>query len=486
MYKKVLDRTYGLLADTRVPNFYTCVQCGACASACPAASLDKRYNPRRLVECLITGGDIADYPLEKCFSCYTCKYVCRKGNSVADIVKVLKEKAGLEVNRKEECLEEIHCNSLYERGLCVTVDTHTPDKFPEWGTTWEKIYRDMEKLRSELGLEEHYRKIPQKSLGEIREIVDTTVDKRYNEGGEIEEVNMRIPENKIYLFHSCIADAHYPGITESIKYIFDGLGIDYIDDPRHSTCTGFAYYGDKIPFSTMLAVNARNFALAEEVGYPNIAPVCQTTYGMLMESAGILKSAIGRRVNEEVLSKLNRKYKGEANIIHVSEILWAQRAKIKEKIKHRLDGLRVATHIGCHYAKMFRKSAIPNLLDELVSVTGAELVEYGEKNLCCGLGFGHTIEQERRHLTREITHRKLISVKEAGADVVFVACPGCQITLDRNQELIERETGDEMGLPVVNYAQLIALAMGADAYKVAGIQTHSVALEAVLERFGVL
>jgi heterodisulfide reductase subunit B len=77
-------------------------------------------------------------------------------------------------------------------------------------------------------------------------------------------------------------------------------------------------------------------------------------------------------------------------------------------------------------------------------------------------------------------------VKEAGADVVFVACPGCQITLDRNQELIERETGDEMGLPIVNYAQLIALAMGADAYKVAGIQTHSVALEAVLERVGVL
>jgi len=84
---------------------------------------------------------------------------------------------------------------------------------------------------------------------------------------------------------------------------------------------------------------------------------------------------------------------------------------------------------------MFRKYAIPNLLDDLVSVTGSEPVEYAEKNLCCGLGFGHTIEPEQRHLTRQITYRKLMSAKDAGAD----------------------------------------------AYKVVGAQTHSVALEAVLE-----
>ena len=473
-----------LLTDPRVSNFYACVQCGACTSICTAASIDKRYNPRRLVECLITGGDIEDYPLEKCFSCHACKYACRKEICVADIVKVLREN---ESEWKFKCQEEIHCNSLYEKGLCVTLDTHSPDKFPEWGSSWEKIHNNMKKTRSELGLEGGlYREIPQNSLDEIREIVDRTEYKRFKKEGEIEEVKKRIPENKIYLFHSCIGDAHYPGITASIKYIFDRLGIDYIDDPGHSTCTGFAYYGDKIPFSTMLAVNARIFALAEEAGYPNVAPICQTSYGVLMESAGILKSGIGRQVNEEVLSTVNRKYKGGVNIAHVSEILWAQRGRIKEKIKHSLAGLRVATHNGCHYTKMFRKLAIPNLLDELVAVTGAEPVEYAEKSLCCGMGFGHTIEQERRYLTREITQRKLLSAKEAGADVVLVACPGCQMTLDRNQELIEKESGVEIGLPIVNYAQLIALAMGADAYEVAGVQSHSVPLDALLERVEIL
>lgn len=476
-----------LLTDPRAPDFYSCIQCGACTGICPAASLDKKYNPRRLVECLITGWGIEDYPLEKCFSCYTCKYACRKENCVADIIKILKENEwkGLTVNRGR-CREELYRKSLYERGLCVTFDALSPDKIPEWGSSWEKIYSNMKKFRLELGLEVHCRKIPQRSLDEIREIVDRTENKKFRKEGVAEEVTKRNPDNKIYLFHSCFADAHYPGITESIKYLLDRLGIDYIDDPRHSSCTGFGYYVNEIPLSTMLAINARNFALAEETGYLNIAPICQTSYGVLTESAGILRSGIGRRINEEVLSKVNRNYRGEVNIAHISEILWAHRDRIKGEVKHSLYGLRVATHNGCHYAKMFRKSAVLNLLDELVSITGAEPLDYVEKGLCCGMGFDHTVEPERRYLTRIIARRKLLSAKEAGADVLLVACPGCQITLDRNQELIEKESGIEIGLPIINYAQFLALALGADPYKVVGIQTHSNSLERIFEKFDIL
>jgi heterodisulfide reductase subunit B/heterodisulfide reductase subunit C len=476
-----------LLTDPRAPHFYSCVQCGACTGICPAASVDKNYNPRRLVECLITGWTIEDYPLEKCFSCYSCKYACKKENCVADIIKILKENewTGLP-EKREKCKEELYCKSFYERGLCVTFDALSPDKIPEWGASWARIHSEMKKFRAELGLEVHCRKLPKKSLDEIQEIVDRTGNKKLTKEGEVEDVEKRIPENRIYLFHSCFADAHYPGITESIKYLFDRLGIDYIDDPRHSSCTGFGYYVNEIPLSTMLAINARNFALSEETGYLNIAPVCQTSYGVLTEAAGILKSGIGRRINDEVLSTVNRSYKGEVNIAHVSEILWAQRERIKDKVKHSLRGLRVATHNGCHYTKMFRKSAVLNLLDELVSITGAEPLDYAEKSLCCGMGFDHTVEPARRYLTRIIASRKLLSAKEAGADVILVACPGCQITLDRNQELIEKESGIDLKLPVINYAQLIALTLGADPYKVVGIQTHSNPLEPILEEFELL
>ncbi len=459
--------------------YSSCLQCGACTSVCTAASRDKRYNPRRMIEYLLCGRGLSvrDYPLPECFSCHACECICRNGIRIADIVKLLK-------GVQPQDGTNIYLRSLIETGLCVTPEVHHPEKFPEWGFAWDNIHSDMIKLRSELGLEGLQRAIPEESLDEIRAIVKLTADREIGERKLVETMK-RIPEKRIYLFHSCIADTHYPGITTSIKYLFDLLGIDYIDDPAHSTCAGFGYYGDKIPFATMLALNARNLALAEQAGYPNVAPVCQTSYGVLMKTVGILSNdSIGEQINREVLKKVNPKlkYRGDANIAHVSEILWSQRAKLKAKLKFRFDGLRVATHNGCHYTRLFRDKAIPDLLDDLVVVTGAEPVEYTKKSLCCGMGFGHTIEAERRYLTRDIASRKLISAKEAGADLMVVACPGCQMTLDRNQELIERETGLELQLPVLNYAQFIALAMGADIYSVAGMQFHSVPFGQVMEK----
>jgi heterodisulfide reductase subunit B len=131
---------------------------------------------------------------------------------------------------------------------------------------------------------------------------------------------------------------------------------------------------------------------------------------------------------------------------------------------------------------MFRELTIPNSLEDLVSVTGAVPVDYGEKDLCCGMGFSDTLNN--RDHSRRIAERKLRSIKEAGAKVVISACPGCQITFDRNQEYIEKKIGEKFGLVHLNYSQLIALAMGADPNEVVGIQTHSNPIEPVLEEFG--
>jgi len=125
---------------------------------------------------------------------------------------------------------------------------------------------------------------------------------------------------------------------------------------------------------------------------------------------------------------------------------------------------------------------VQSLLDDLVELTGAESVDYAERSLCCGMGYEHVVNSERRRYTREIATRKLLSIKETGAEAVIVACPGCQVTLDRNQSLIEKENNTSLNLPIINYAQLIALAMGADMYKIVGLQTHSVPVEPVSDR----
>jgi hypothetical protein len=75
----------------------------------------------------------------------------------------------------------------------------------------------MRTIRAELGLEGLYRAIPRESLDEIREIIDRTGYQKIKKEGELTDVNKRIPGNKIYLFHSCLGDAHYPGYPQEIR-----------------------------------------------------------------------------------------------------------------------------------------------------------------------------------------------------------------------------------------------------------------------------
>jgi len=461
-----------LQSDPRL-EFSYCMQCGACTAICPAASINPGYNPREMVYRIVNGIDKKNYPYNDCFHCYSCKYVCKLGNTPVNFAKIMDEKRSMGDLQDHKIYK-----TFYEKGLCITPEILLPKDFPDWGESYERAWHEVKKFKIP-------RIIPQDTINEIQKIVDMSERMKINrirpsKIQSLKDSKKKAQTDKIYFFKSCFMDSHYPGATESIRFILDRLGVDYIDDSCQSSCTGFGYYTNIIPFETTVNINARNFAIAEKKGYNNIATACVTSYGVLNECKEVLNSGAAEESNK-ILKKIGLKYRGDVNINHIFEIFYYLIPEIKKKIKNRFDGLPVAVHYGCHYTKMFRELAIPNSLESLVSVTGADPVDYTEKNLCCGMGFSHTLNN--RDDSRRIAERKLRSIKDAGAKVVVTACPGCQITFDRNQERIEKNINDKLGLVYLNYAQLIALAMGADPYKTVGIQTHSNPPEELLAGF---
>jgi len=468
-------------SDPRVTNYFSCQQCGSCTSSCPSTytffhdrSFEREFNPMRLVGLLRLRGVLPEgEPLDRCFHCYSCKSVCRTGNSVSDLVKVLRERRGPRAGPLYR--------SLYEKGLCLTPELFSSLEMEDW-EDFRSILREMPKIRRELGLPGLHRQMPEESLQQIRRIMEES--SRRTLSARIDRPRLKrnpFPRGGIYLFKSCAMDTHYPGATLSMKYVLEKMGLKYLDDEAQSSCGGFGYYADEVPFPTLLALNARNFALAEASGFPQVAAACVTSYGILTECLELLEGGLGEEVNG-VLREVGLRYRGGVRVYHLSEIFHAFREKMGSEVRFSFSGLKVATHMGCHYTKMFPEYAIQNLLDDLVKVVGAEPVEYTEKNLCCGMGFRLTLEN--RELVRKVALRKLRSIRDAGARVVVHACPGCQITLDRNQRRLEEETGEEFGLVHLNYAQLLALAMGADPYRVVGIQTHSCSPQPLLEELG--
>jgi heterodisulfide reductase subunit B len=189
------------------------------------------------------------------------------------------------------------------------------------------------------------------------------------------------------------------------------------------------------------------------------------------------------------VQKAGIEYNDSVTINHVAESYLANLERLQSLAKYSLRGLRAVTHHGCHYSKIYYKEVAsgnferPTLLDRVLEGFGAKVVDYPERSLCCGLGFHHIMLYP--DYTQAVTRRKYSGIVEANPDLLVTMCAGCTLSLDMCQEKLLRELGVERDIPVLNISELIALLLGADPYKVAGIDLHGVPIEPLLKKIGV-
>lgn len=304
----------------------------------------------------------------------------------------------------------------------------------------------------------------------------------------------KIPDKEILLFKSCLVNLEYPGVESSTRYLFDKLGIEYIVSNRQSCCTGLGHYTDLFDQFSTTAIAARNFAVAREEGHKNIATLCSTCYAILKKSCNILNK------NEDVRNKINNIFetsglgnmeyiedemKSKDNIFHVAEILYSKSTEIENIFKIDLSHFKVASHHACHYCKAHHKDTIgnardPMILETLANACGLDTVDwYDRKTNTCGNGFRQ--RYLNKDLSLSVTDEKLLSLKENDVDILLHMCPNCQMQFDRNQKYIGRSQATEFNIMHLNISQLVALALGADPYRVVGVQTHTVSLDPILK-----
>ena len=305
----------------------------------------------------------------------------------------------------------------------------------------------------------------------------------------------KIPDKEILLFKSCLVNVEYPGVESSTKFLYDKLGIEYIVSERQSCCTGLGHYADLFDQFSTAALSARNFGIAKEEGHQNIATLCATCYAILKKSANILnkKDDVRKNVNKifDDSGIPDLKYNAEDmdsrdNIFHAVEILYNKADEIEDLVEIDLSGFRVAAHHACHYCKVHHKDTIgnvrnPMVIETLAKACGVETVDwYDRKTNTCGNGFRQ--RYMNKDLSFSITAEKLLSLKENDVDILLHMCPNCQLQFDRNQKTIGESLGVEFNIICLNISQFLALALGADPYKVVGIQTHTTSVEPILNK----
>jgi heterodisulfide reductase subunit B len=150
--------------------------------------------------------------------------------------------------------------------------------------------------------------------------------------------------------------------------------------------------------------------------------------------------------------------------IEIIHLLTALRKKvgldrIKKSITRPYQDLRIATHYGCHALRPsdivgFDDPVTPTIFDDLVTITGAQSIDWTEKLACCGA----PLHDVNKTLSVDLTQKKMASAKQSAAHYLTTACPFCQIQF----ETVSGEGPPDTQVPSIVYPQLLGLAMGLD------------------------
>lgn len=497
-----------------------CLACGKCAGGCPVAAITPSYNPRQVIrEVLLgnTGRVIGSEEIWRCFWCAGCYANCPSEIKYHLLMLALRYYS-LKYGSGKKYALMFQRFVLRAREGGVTFQPADPRKLDKIRTLRTSIglapmrvvseegrkeYQKLYELTGTLEWLEELEKSPEVPLaltfapGRITPVRRSTVTPGNPAGcsewgGEEQRISLidrerveklPIPE-RMFLFLSCTGSIEYPGTEKAVKVVAEKLGIELVESPDQTCCTGYMLTCNALNPMLALAATARNLSIPEAMGL-DVAVFCNGCYGYLNELNHLSQhNPEFKRETDRILAELGREYHGKPKIYHVQEIWYRLRDRLAGLVERPLTGLRVAVHYGCHYlankGAAIDDAQYPTFMEEIVEILGATPVFYPERRACCGYsvgrGFTHREEVVLPHLAK-----KMKSAVQAGVELMITVCPGCNVALDREQPALRR-LGVDTNIPVIDLSQLVAFALGAPMEQL-GFGANTTPVEPVLGRF---
>ncbi|MBF0191029.1 MAG: CoB--CoM heterodisulfide reductase iron-sulfur subunit B family protein [Magnetococcales bacterium] len=265
--------------------------------------------------------------------------------------------------------------------------------------------------------------------------------------------------------------AYYPGCAAkqvqkeadvAARAVANALNITLHDMPRATCCGAVSLRETKPAFS--LAVAARILSEAEESGR-HLVTICNTCLQTLTHANHRFKNEpeLLDKINHVIVQAGVRPYQATIQVYHLLWVITDQLDPkvVQAKVVKPLNGLRVAPFYGCHNLRpeeIFDSAAGEKAdhLDRLITLLGGEPVAYDGHDKCCGF---HVMLSDKREM-RAMVAKNCLNAKNAGAEVMITPCTLCDMSMGSFQGPAEKAIGQSIQLPEMNFAQLIAVAMG--------------------------
>ena len=260
----------------------------------------------------------------------------------------------------------------------------------------------------------------------------------------------------------CVTPIYLKSYNSSTDAVLKALDIGLVDIKEFNCC---GYPLKDIDLKAHVLASARNMSLAEKRSL-DVMTFCNCCYESLKEAKQLLgeDESLKRDVNGKLM-KEGLEYGGTTGVRHLLEVLYNDVGleALKEKMVMSFKGLKIAVHYVCHILRprqlvQFDDPGTARVFDQLVEITGAEIVPWEAQLDCCGAPVWGIDDD----LSMDLTQKKTKDARQSGADFLCVACAYCQVQFDRVQKMLLSRRGEDKALPSILFTQLLGLSLGVD------------------------
>lgn len=263
---------------------------------------------------------------------------------------------------------------------------------------------------------------------------------------------------KYALYTGCVAKGAGRELLASTEVVCKKLGIELVEMTDAACCGAGVIGEDNVMVSDI--INARTFALAEEMGLP-IMNICITCQGVHRKCQVRLAKdpAYLARVNDALKRETGHEYKGTVKVRHFGKVLIEDFGleRLRQAVVKPLYNITMAAFYGCYAMRPHDYSDLdnpdnPDEMERILQVLGAKTVDYPARLKCCGF----PILMMNKENSMTLAGNALTAAKQAGADCLVTQCPLCHLNMDAYQPEID----PALNLPVAHIQQAVGLALG--------------------------
>ncbi len=219
-------------------------------------------------------------------------------------------------------------------------------------------------------------------------------------------------QQKVVFYAGCLIDFAYPEMGEALVKIFNKAGIEVLFPEGQTCCGAPARYSGAYEVAAKNGLDNIEALLAVEADY--VVSACPTCTVALNEEFIATFKSLKQYQHVERAEELAAKVMDFSTL--VKKLVDEGRLSLKEG--QQLG--KLTYHDSCHLKRSLRADQPPR---ELLQKAGYEINEMFECDVCCGMGGSYSVKLPE--MSAPILQRKLKNIKDTGAPVVAMDCPGC-------------------------------------------------------------